>query len=111
MKRFCHFILIIIIAMISHGNASPAKRLIIQFSHELSATEQTHFRQQLDEAVMLEHRTIEQGTRWLLSLPQDASNEQLAETITAVSKLEHVSFVEEDRLMKPLMNKPVIQTQ
>jgi hypothetical protein len=110
MKRIYHLILMVFVFVIFPSHASPSKRLIIQFSHELSAQEQLQFREKLDQLVLADHRTISQGNRWILSLSPETSTETLTRIRSEITALEDVSFVEEDKLMKAI-SPPVKHTQ
>jgi hypothetical protein len=111
MKRVCHVALIFFLIAATYGYASPAKRIIIQFPHELSPAEETQFRQSLDRLVAPEHHFTQQGSRWLLNLPPEISQEQFGQIISDINALKGVSFAEEDKLMKPLLSPPIKHSQ
>src|SRR6478736_1600302 len=101
MKNVCHVVLMFFLIATSYGYASPAKRIIIQFPHELSPTDELHFRQSLDRLVAPDHHFTQQGSRWLLSLPPEIPQEQFTKILADINALKGVSFAEEDKLMKP----------
>ena len=116
MKNVCHVVLMFFLIATSciyasSGYASPAKRIIIQFPHELSPIDEIHFRQNLDRLVVPDHHFIQQGSRWLLSLPSEIPQEQFTQILADINALKGVSFAEEDTLMKPLLSSPVKHTQ
>ena len=116
MKKVCRVVLMLFLIATSYGYASssyasPAKRIIIQFPHELSPTDEIHFRQDLDRLVIPNHHFIQQGSRWLLSLPPEIPQEQFTQILADINALKGVSFAEEDKLMKPLLSSPVKHTQ
>jgi hypothetical protein len=116
MKRICHVALMFLLIATSCSYASavyasPAKRIIIQFPHELSPTDEIHFRENLDRLVTPDHHYIQQGSRWLLSLPPEIPQEQLTQILADINALKGVSFAEEDKLMKPLLSSPVKHSQ
>ena len=116
-KRIFHssvvvfFVLSAHLVLVAKSYALPSKRIIIQLSHELSGQDEILFRQQLGQLVIPKHTATSQGSRWLLGIPSETSSEQLDALIAKISAMKGVAYAEEDKIIKPAVAPPVVNTQ
>jgi len=92
-------------------SAAPEQRIIIQFTHALSAQEQAVFSTDLSliinqKIVRAEHSTNE---RWIVVLSSVVSEQVLSVLVGRIQQHRLVSYAEPDNMLQPIRSPALIQ--
>ena len=94
--------LLFVLLLVNTVIAGPPQRLIIQFDSPLSAEQKQTLTKQIELILTTDYSLLPHSTdlRWIIVIDPVVDQLSLEQSIKAISRLEHVKYVEPDNLLE-----------